>query len=223
MAKENRILFVEGGDDEHTIYALCEHFQVEETFVVEVPDSKGKINKSARANEKGGIDNVLKAMQGFLFAGNVERLGIVIDADQNLNNQWERVANILKKAGYSEIEPQPNPNGTIIKQAEKMTFGVWIMPDNQTERAYLETFLKFLVPEGNETWKQAKKCVADLKEKPFVKMNADHTDKAEIHTFLAWQQEPGKPFGTAITAKYLQADNPQCQSFVDWLNRLFVN
>src|SRR2546423_10632942 len=108
MAKENRILFVEGTDDEHTIYALCEHFQVEETFTVEVPDSKGKINKDARPSEKGGIDNVLKATQGYLFASNVERLGIVIDADQNLNSQWQRVKSILEKVGYANLDSQPN-------------------------------------------------------------------------------------------------------------------
>ncbi len=49
-----------------------------------------------------------------------------------------------------------------------------------------------------------------------------HLSKAQIHAYLAWQKEPGKPFGTAITAKYLQADNPHCEKFVEWLKRLFV-
>lgn len=225
MAKMNRILFVEGTDDQHTIWAICEHFKVKETFIVEIPDGAGKINPKLRTTEKGGIDNVLKATQGFLAAQNVERLGIVIDADDNLSNQWKKVSNILEKLGYGNIPPHPNPNGTIIEQENRLKFGVWIMPDNEIEKGFLETFLTYLVPdsEGNETWQQAQKCVAELKEKPFVKKKANHTHKAEIHTFLAWQEEPGKPFGTAITAKYLQADNPQCQSFVDWLNRLFVN
>ena len=69
----------------------------------------------------------------------------------------------------------------------------------------LENFLAFLVPENDKTWEQAKNCVANLENKPFIKTNVDHTIKAEIHTFLAWQEEPGKPFGQAITAKYLQA------------------
>jgi hypothetical protein len=32
----------------------------------------------------------------------------------------------------------------------------------------------------------------------------------------------GRPFGQAITAKHLQAENPYCEKFVEWLKRLFV-
>ena len=224
MTKTDRILFVEGIDDQHTIWAICEHFKVEETFIVEVPDGTGGINSRLRANEKGGIDNVLKATQGFLAAQNIERLGIVIDADTNLSAQWKKVSSILEKLGYENIPLQPDSNGTIIEQENKLKFGIWIMPDNQIEEGFLETFLTFLVPdpENNKSWQQAQKCVAELEDKPFIKREADHTQKAEIHTYLAWQKEPGKPFGTAITAKYLDANNPHCKSFIDWLNRLFV-
>ncbi len=227
MTKENRILFVEGADDQHTIWAICEYFKVEETFVVEIPDRTGKINRKAKPTELGGIDNVLKATQLNLIAGfsAVERIGIVIDADDDLNKRWQSVSSILTKAGYKDLPTSPNAQGTIIKQIYLPIFGVWIMPDNQVKRGYLETFLTYLVPdsENNKTWQQAQKCVAELEEKPFVKETADYTTKAEIHTFLAWQEEPGKPFGQSITAKYLKADNLQCENFVNWLKRLFVD
>jgi hypothetical protein len=222
---ENRILFVEGADDQHTIWALCEHFGVEETFAVEVPDGRGKINRKLRPGEKGGIINVFKAADLTLIEGSnaIERLGIVIDADQNLSGRWDKVRAILVRAGYQAIPDLPDANGTIITQEFLPTFGVWIMPDNQLEKGYLETFLTFLVPEDSRAWEQAKACVANLEIKPFVKEIADNTTKAEIHTYLAWQEDPGKPFGQAITAKYLQADNPKCTEFVDWLKRLFVD
>lgn len=226
MAKNNRILFVEGIDDQHTIWAICQHLKVDETFKVEIPDGEGKIpTKDSRKNELGGIDNVLKAAQLNLIAGSsaVERIGIVIDADEDINARWQRVASILEKAGYINLPASPDSDGTIIKQDFLPTFGVWIMPDNKIERGYLETFLTFLVPENNKSWEHAKNSVAALEEKPFIKTNVDHTTKAEIHTFLAWQEEPGKPFGQAITAKYLQTDNPNCEKFVEWLKRLFVD
>ena len=224
MAKENRILYVEGVDDQHTIWAICEHFKIEETFIIGIPDRTGIINRKAKPTEMGGIDNVFKATELNLIEGSssVERIGIVIDADENINSRWERVSNILSNAGYSDLPNSPNPDGTIIKQDFLPTFGVWIMPDNQTQRGFLETFLSFLVDENDDSWQKAKSCVASLENKPFVKPNTDHTEKAQIHTYLAWQKEPGKPFGQAITAKYLQADNPNCESFVNWLNRLFV-
>jgi hypothetical protein len=48
----------------------------------------------------------------------------------------------------------------------------------------------------------------------------DHA-KALIHTWLAWQKEPGQPMGQAITAKALQSDTAIAAKFVDWLNQLF--
>ena len=54
MAIENRILFVEGIDDQHTIWAICEKLEVEETFKIIVPDGEGKIPKrNARQRELG--------------------------------------------------------------------------------------------------------------------------------------------------------------------------
>jgi len=47
--------------------------------------------------------------------------------------------------------------------------------------------------------------------------------KAVIHTWLAWQEEPGKPLGTAITAKYLDAGVPEVNDFINWLRQLFCS
>lgn len=223
MKLKNRLLFVEGADDFHSIMAILEHHQVEQTFSVIIPDSTGQIPKNPKPTTLGGIDNVLKAMDIFLIDdSSSERIGIVIDADEDLNARWQSVISILSKAGYTNLPNLPDPNGTIIKQDDLPSFGVWIMPDNQTQRGFLETFLAILVDENDDSWQQAKSCVANLTNKPFVKQNTDHTVKAEIYTYLAWQKEPGKPFGQAITAKYLQADNPNCENFVNWLKRLFV-
>ena len=45
--------------------------------------------------------------------------------------------------------------------------------------------------------------------------------KALIHTWLAWQKYPGTPFGTAITARFLDPDVAQVDVLVSWLKRLF--
>lgn len=210
----NKILLVEGKDDEHVIYAIRDIYEISKD--------------SFKIKDKKGIENVLEETDSTLIDGNPDNcLGIVIDADEDLKIQWQRITSILRKANYNnEIIPDiPDANGTVIKQEFKPTFGVWIMPDNVITRGYLETFLTFLVPEpeNNRTWQKAKSCVDSLEDKPFIKQEANHTTKAEIHTYLAWQKEPGKPFGTAITAKYLQAENPNCNKFAEWLKRLFVD
>ena len=100
------------------------------------------------------------------------------------------------------------------------------MPDNKIGRGMLEDFLSFLIPDKdtNQVWAKAVKCSQEVlnevaEENRFGEI---HLSKAQIHAYLAWQKECGKPFGLSITAKYLQADNPNCEKFVNWLKRLFV-
>jgi hypothetical protein len=45
--------------------------------------------------------------------------------------------------------------------------------------------------------------------------------KAIIHTYLAWQDEPGRPMGPAITKQALQPDTNIARSFTSWLIQLF--
>ena len=46
--------------------------------------------------------------------------------------------------------------------------------------------------------------------------------KAVLHAWLAWQQEPGLPYGTAIRARYFMHDSPVAARFVAWFRRLFA-
>nr|WP_254435729.1 DUF3226 domain-containing protein [Dolichospermum sp. UHCC 0260] len=45
--------------------------------------------------------------------------------------------------------------------------------------------------------------------------------KAIIHTYLAWQDEPGYPMGQAITKQSLRPHTDIAIKFTDWLTRLF--
>ena len=225
--KGKRILFVEGPDDQHSIWAICEHYQLPETFGVEIPDGKGKINRKAKPTELGGVDNVLKALDFNVIEGSsaIECVGVVLDADQNLAVSWGKVATILRRAGYANVPLSPDVAGTIVTQEFLPKVGVWLMPDNQLHGA-LEDFLAYLVPDAdtNELWAQAVKCSDEIlcEVAEGQRFSAIHLCKARIHSYLAWQKECGKPFGQAITAKYLQADKPECRVFVAWLERLFV-
>ena len=201
-------------DDEHVIYAIRDFYKIpKEAFQV---------------IRKDGIEGVIAGTDSTLVDGSPDiRLGIVIDADQDLSNQWQRVVGILRTAGYQTTPNNPDANGTIIKEVGKIIFGVWIMPDNVTTRGMLEDFLSFLVPDkaSNVIWKKAVQSSQEiLTEVEAGKRFPDiHLSQAQIHSYLAWQKNCGKPFGTAITAEYLQASNPQCEIFTNWLKRLFVD
>jgi DNA-binding transcriptional LysR family regulator len=62
-------------------------------------------------------------------------------------------------------------------------------------------------------------CIAGLPERRFREA---HDAGARMRTWPAWQEEPGKPFGTAITARYLDAHAPPAKALVDWMRRLFA-
>ncbi len=93
------------------------------------------------------------------------------------------------------------------------------MPNNQIS-GILEDFLRFLVPQPNILFDHAKVSVASIPEgERRFKQLAE--PKAVIHTWLAWQEEPGFPFGTAITARFLDPDVPEVDVLAAWLKRLF--
>lgn len=71
----NKKLLVEGNDDLHVVCALCEKHTVPETF--DVIDCKG-------------IRNVIDEML-FRLKLRVETIGIMIDADTDINVRWQSI------------------------------------------------------------------------------------------------------------------------------------
>ena len=45
-------------------------------------------------------------------------------------------------------------------------------------------------------------------------------DKAVLRTWLAWQEEPGLPYGLAVSRHYFQ-DTSLARRFAGWFRRLF--
>ena len=117
------------------------------------------------------------------------------------------------------MPPEPDPAGTVVRQEGLPTVGLWLMPDNSMP-GMLEDFIQMLVPPGDTLWSRATAAadaiaVAERRYPPSLH------GKAQIYTWLAWQAEPGRPYGTAITARYLDASRPSGQAFVAWAAQLF--
>ena len=97
--------------------------------------------------------------------------------------------------------------------------GVWLMPNNR-DPGTLETFLHSLVPESDTLMHRAVSVVDGIPptERRFPSHRLQH---ARLHTWLAWQEEPGRPFGQAVTKRYLDAGRAPAPLFASWLQRLF--
>ena len=211
MAKKN-VLLVEGLDDIKVIGELLEHHKVPETFAIK--QKGGDSNLKAEA-----FQHLLDTLDTEIDGSGLEKLGIVIDADVDLSSRWQSLSQLLLNIGYESVPKTPMPQGTIITQTDRPMVGIWLMPDNQLP-GMLENFIEFLVSPNDALWERARNCVAGIpeNERPF---RPQHQIKAHVHTWLAWKEQPGKPLGQAIKMRYLDADLPQAQQFISWIQLLF--
>lgn len=203
-----KILLVEGTDDEHVLKHIC--------------GNRG-ISHLDDVKPHGGVERLLDSVPVRLKASeDGDIVGVVIDADADVAARWQSLRNRLIRVGYAGVPDSPAPEGTILDPPADTLLprvGIWIMPDNQT-KGILEDFLRFLLPGGSPLFDHVTMSVATIPagERRFRELAEP---KALIHTWLAWQEEPGKPLGTAITARYLDPGVAEVDVLVSWLNRLF--
>jgi hypothetical protein len=210
MTRENASarLIVKGRDDKHSVIHLMERHNVDWDNAEDSPPY---------IRDCGGIDLLLKSIP--ISAKSYPRLGIMIDANNEIQSRWTCVKSRLASVGV-KLPNSPDANGTIINGFyEDWRVGVWLMPDNNSQGT-LEHFLKTLVPTSDQCWSYAKEAAEHVKEIG-AKFPDKKSLKARIYTWLSWQEEPGLPFGTAITATYFTHDSPEALRFVGWFNRLF--
>jgi hypothetical protein len=197
-------LLVEGNDDKHVIWALCREFNVSDTFEV--------INC-------GGIDSLYEAIPVRLKQSNIKTLGIIIDADSSIKNRWISIKDLLSKQGFDTPDNLPL-EGLVLSNREGIKVGVWIMPDNNLN-GMLEDFISFLIPHDDKLLPVVNTALDEIESQKLNKYPLLHKSKAKIHTWLAWQEDPGTPMGLSITKKYLSIDNETRLPLIKWLQTLF--
>lgn len=164
-----------------------------------------------------GVDNVFEETEIALESPAYRRLGIVLDADQHPSRRWDALRD--RCHGF-ELPPSPPAEGFVGQGGQPgKRLGLWLMPDN-SRAGTLEDLLATLIPSGDQCWALAERCAEAARQQGC----ADNPTplKHQLHTWLAWQHEPGSPFGTALTARVLGHDSPQALAFVAWFRRLFV-
>jgi hypothetical protein len=204
------VLHVEGSDDVHTIINLLARHGIT------LDRDAGPV----RVQDERSDEGVLSAMETAPKLSTDRSVGFVLDANGAIVDRWRAVCGRLGAAGL-ELPPHAPAGGYV---AESRTFkarvGVWIMPDNVTNTGRLEDFVRTLVPEGDVLMEPAQAATdqavqLDRRFPPLDRL------KAVLHCWLAWQEEPGRPFGTALTARYFRHDSDVALTFVDWFQRLF--
>jgi len=206
----NRLIF-EGTDDQHVVKNLLYNH----------------LHNGVRLSElfgdqkvKDGVSNLIGTLSEELKATDLGILGVVLDADTNLANQWASITRVLNAYGCQNVPPAPDPNGTIVTTRSGKKIGVWIMPDNHRNGA-LEDFVGSMIAGGDDLWEKAQKDVNNIPTNQ-RRFKPTYLSKAQVHTWLAWQEEPGTRMGETFKKKYLDPNCPQAIAFVDWIRRLLA-
>ena len=99
--------------------------------------------------------------------------------------------------------------------------GLWVMPDNQSH-GMLEDFLTAMADTAHpELMVESESAISNIESKGLQQYTPRHRPKAKIHTYLAWQKDPGSTLPQAIQKHYLDVSSENARPFVSWINRLF--
>jgi hypothetical protein len=200
----NKKLLVEGNDDQHVIWALCEKFTVTENF--DVIDCEG-------------ITKLYEQLPVRFKQAQVNTIGLIIDADSEIKDRWKSISALLSLQGFTI--PQEIPiEGLILKNNLGFKIGVWIMPNNN-ENGMLEDFISFLVPKEDKILPIVNDTLTNIENQGLNQYSLIHKSKATIHTWLSLQSDPGTPMGLGITKRYLTTDEETCLKLVNWLKELY--
>lgn len=196
-------MLVEGKDDEH----VCGHLLAQHGLA-----------QAIKVEETGGLNKLLDRLPVELKGTGVHRLGVVVDAHESSIQTWQRVRGILLRAGYQPLPESVPENGLVLASRTRISVGVWIMPDNLSP-GQIEEFVSLMVPKGDKLWSYAQSCVDRLPERRF---RDTHVMKAVVHTWLAWQEDPGVPMGLAVKKRYFDSNSRVARAFLEWSRRLFL-
>ena len=195
-----RVLLVEGPDDKHIVRHLCQDTELQSRFDID---------------DKGGKDPLLASVRNEVRVSGREALGILLDADNDIESRWNAVVHALSRVDVT-APSEPDQSGTIIPNRPRI--GVWLMPNNEAP-GEIEDFVAGMIPESDPVWPRSQKYIDGI---PVTarKFASGKILRAKVHSWLATREAP-RMMGAAIRARDLSRDAPDAVRLVGWLRRLF--
>ncbi len=202
--KYNKKLLVEGNDDQHVIWALCEKFNITKNF--DVIDCQG-------------ITKLTEQIPLRFKQSDIKTIGIIIDADIDIKSRYLSLKSLLSTQGIELPDELPD-EGIIETHERNLKIGLWIMPNNNLN-GMLEDFISFLVPDEDKLLPIVNSTLQEIENQKLNKYSLTHKSKTVIHSWLSLQEDPGTPMGLGITKRYLTTDQETCLKLINWLKNLY--
>lgn len=219
---EDRLLLVEGEADRAFFELLCKSEAILAGVKVAPPVAVG-----GRKNTKQGVLNSLETLIGNLKDGQLCALAIVVDADRvadggGFTNTVQQVTQKVRKVSVEGYDTDPvslGGGGLIYKHNDGLPdFGVWVMPDNASEGTLEDWIKQSVLPAEQALMAHAQDTVANLSAPKF---KANRLSKAEVATWLAWQDKPGEGLYFAVEGRLLDTTATLHTGLVQWLKAVF--
>ncbi|OOV34451.1 hypothetical protein BV61_02855 [Candidatus Synechococcus spongiarum LMB bulk15M] len=212
---------MEGKNDIHVIWHLLNRNGIN------LPIRKQPVGDVAPSvpelQETNGKQKLLDTIKTAVPVSSDRPVGFVLDADDKPQDRWSAVRARLREFELDPPNDMPADGYVTDVEKYKTRVGVWMMPDN-TEAGALEELLMGLIDKYDCLLPLAESSTNEAHERSSRKgakfLAAKHS-KAVLHTWLAWQENPGLPYGTAINAQFFRHDSPAALAFVQWYKRLF--
>ena len=212
-------LHVEGINDAHVVHQLLVRHQLDWPLHKDKRPNSDFDPTAPEIRQVGNKEAVLNAMELVTLSSD-RPVGFVLDADLVPQNRWQMVCGKLRGVGLELPDEIPKEGFVANSRDYRTRVGVWLMPDNHRDGA-LETFLEDLAENSDQLLSIAESSTTDALTNGAKFPTTKHR-KAVLHTWLAWQKEPGMRYGEAIKAKFFHVNSPTAQAFVSWCKRVFL-
>jgi hypothetical protein len=206
-------LLVEGKD----------YFAIGELCKAHFPLPKGFNQRNQREFLKGGkgFEETLIDFVNVFDTPNLKNIGIVLDADfKGVEKRFRYILSALSDKLKHDFDTIKLSNEGVSFSYKDIKIGIWIMPNNQND-GYLEHFIETMIDEKDDILIEVKEKINELMTKNYCRFTKFKTQKAIVYNWLAWQETPGLPFGTAMTAGLLNTKSESVKPFLNWIKNTF--
>jgi len=221
MAITGRVLLVEGLSDKRFYEEFCSLTSLRAAVKVAPPRDLG-----GGYNTKGGVLDYLPTLIKQMPDGRIRNLGVIVDADyadvggMGYVGTLKSFSSKVEPFGFSRWSGLNTADGYLFKHNDGLAdLGLWIMPNNKSD-GMLEDWIKEAASEIDKPLlSHAVKTLTELPAPPRFK--EIHRAKAEVATWLAWQEVPGQDSFHALKNGLISMECSQAQPFVGWLKRIY--
>ena len=219
MGNGNRLLLVEGIADKSFYEEFCRAHELHADVTVAKPKDIG-----GRRNTKQGAINHLPLLLQQIADGRLERLALLVDADQASDGggyakTLEQICAIIGSFGFDLPAERLDQGGLIFPHNDGLAgFGLWVMPNNRDEGTLEKWIIDSVHPDELALFSLAQSALQVLNPPKYPPIRLS---KAEVATWLAWQQKPGEGIYYAIEGRLLDQASPGYIGLLQWLERVF--